>query len=130
MFQLRLLDTVREYTIADLPVQFQGTTEQCNAHATEKGYLWMRRPGLLFGGYFSHPESGNCLFPDTITPRTTRAKSDCGRAGQPGYVFRIGDSVIVSPATNLPQGGFFVAKSDNPENSVHVDTSDIGEFVE
>lgn len=65
-----------------------------------------------------------------MSGRNTVAKSDCGRAGQPGYVFRKGDSVIVTPAKNQPQGGWFVAKQSTPEDSIYLNDSEIDEFVE
>lgn len=42
---------------------------------------------------------------------------DLGHAGQPGYVARKGDRVLVVPATNVPNGGYHIVYGDH---SIHV----------
>ena len=58
----------------------------------------------------------------------TTALEDCGHAGQPGYVFRQGDKVLVTPAGNLPLGGFFVSKV-NGEDSINLQAKELHKFV-
>ncbi len=61
MRELRLLDSIREHNVIELPVVFRGTPNECEGYATRLGYRW-RRDNSLFGGYFSNPDNGNCLF--------------------------------------------------------------------
>lgn len=49
-------------TYSDLPAVFQGSTEQCVQYCESlNGYKW-KSDSNIFGGYYAHPETGNCLF--------------------------------------------------------------------
>ena len=54
--------------VADCPVVFTGTVEQCNDHARSLGCVWKDSRKMLFGGYWHKPASGDdlgyCLMPD------------------------------------------------------------------
>lgn len=60
---LRAQDTCEDIPLLDLPVKYTGTVKGCKRYAARRGYCWLRSPGYLFGGYFVHPETGNCLLP-------------------------------------------------------------------
>ncbi len=59
--ELRLLDSVREYNVLQLPVAISGTFPELTDYAKQNGYIWKPAPRMLFGGYFAHID-GNCLF--------------------------------------------------------------------
>ena len=48
----------------DLATVFTGTVEQCKQYATDSGYSWVRDRRQLFGGYYAHKQTGDCLIPD------------------------------------------------------------------
>lgn len=56
------------------------------------------------------------------------AIQNCGHAGQPGYVFKVGDKVEVTKATNIPGDNYFVGpvKSDQ---SVMIPANELLLFV-
>lgn len=62
MRELRLLNSVREHNVTELPIQFRGTIPECEGFANRLGYRWRHHRNNLFGGYFVHPDNGNCLF--------------------------------------------------------------------
>lgn len=48
-------------TYNDLPQVFAGTLEQCHDYCKMfAGYEW-RKDESIFGGYYAHVESGDCL---------------------------------------------------------------------
>ena len=60
---LRAQDNCEDVHILDLPARFTGTVRECKRYARRRGYCWLRNLNYLFGGYFVHPETGNCLLP-------------------------------------------------------------------
>lgn len=66
-YQLRLLDSVHEAPVHELPSEYSGTLDDCRWYALEKGYQW-RRSANVFGGYYAHPVSGNVLYITLIEP--------------------------------------------------------------
>lgn len=61
-FELRLLCEIREYNILELPIVFTGTWTECFNYAELHGYKIVYKLGMLFNGYFAHPETKACLF--------------------------------------------------------------------
>lgn len=60
-------------------------------------------------------------------------RNDVGRAGQAGYVLRKGESVILTPATNLPKEtgiAYFAVSEDYPENNIGVSGDDVSLIVD
>jgi len=56
-----------------------------------------------------------------------------GHAGQPGYVVKGGDEVILQPATNLPGGSkidYFAALDDGAENYIGIGEDDVRVIVD
>lgn len=58
---------------------------------------------------------------------TGKAISRCGRAGQPGNVFLAGEQITLTPATNLPEAGYFVGKG---EDTIFLPNEELSWFVD
>ncbi len=58
--ELRLLDSIGEYTILDLPVVFTGSLMECREHAQKNGWKFKWEPNNLFNGYYV--KDGEVLF--------------------------------------------------------------------
>jgi hypothetical protein len=66
MIKLRLLldKHLRENTeLFDIPPAFEGNYIVCNQYAKDNGYIWKPEPTSMYGGYYVHPETRNCLIP-------------------------------------------------------------------
>ncbi len=62
MYKLRLLDFVGDYKVHELPVWYEGPYSCLRYHAENAGYKFKPVSGYIYGGYFAHPETGDCLF--------------------------------------------------------------------
>lgn len=54
-----IADAIAETHVNDLPVEFEGTEEECKRHAEFYGYHW-KPENNVYGGYYVNLE-GHCL---------------------------------------------------------------------
>lgn len=58
---VRILDTVRDHTVTELPVLFKGNWEFVRQYAKRNKLRWKHCPNLLYHGYYV-AENGDCYY--------------------------------------------------------------------
>lgn len=64
IIELRLMEDFKKVnSVFDCPIVYKGTSDNSSKYAEELGYRWKRMKGMLFEGFFVHPQTGHCLIP-------------------------------------------------------------------